>query len=188
MRRLMIVLGLLLAVPFAVRAQDSKFELFGGYNFTHVTDSSSATFNFNGGGGDVGFFPVKWIGVVGTVDYSHSGGYTFDGSYFTAPTNSLAYGGGPRVRFSVGRITPYVQVIFGAVHRSNLETSTGLEISGPETSFGYSVGGGIDFKLVPHISVRLVQASYLHTGFTSPNFGSSAVQNDFNIQTGIVIH
>jgi len=187
MRRLTILLGLFLALPFAVRAQDSKFELFGGYSYTHVSDSSGATFNFNGGAADVGFFPVKWIGAVAEFNYAESNGYNFGGEFFTAPTHSLTYAGGPRVRFSVGRVTPYVQVLFGAVHRSNLETGE-EEIAAPQTTFGYSVGGGLDFKLAHHFSVRLVQASYLHTGFTSPNFGANPVQNDFNIQTGIVIH
>jgi hypothetical protein len=190
MRRLPFLLALILAVPFVASAQDSsKFELFGGYNYTRVSDSSGALFNYNGGGGDVGFFPVRWIGVVGAVDYSHSSGFTDSfGASHTAPTNALSYLGGPRIRFSVGRFTPYVETLFGAIHRSNLETSTGIEFSGPETSFAYYTGGGIDVRLVHHVSLRLVQVGFLHSQFTSNTPGANASQNDFNIQTGIVIH
>src|SRR5580700_10805962 len=94
MRRLTMLLGLVLALPFAVAAQDSsKFELFGGYNYTHVSDPNSGTANSNGGIGDVGYFPIKWVGLIGTVAYSHSNGYTVPspGTFNSAPTNSLSY-------------------------------------------------------------------------------------------------
>ncbi len=194
MRRLTLLVGLFLAVPFVVAAQDNpKFEVFGGYTYTRAynTDSISSTSNSNGGVGDVAFYPLKWIGLVGQVGYSHTSGFTNTGTgtSFTAPTNALSYFGGPRIRFSTGRITPYVQTLFGAIHRSNLEISEseGIEIASPETSFAYSFGGGVDFKLVRHISVRLIQASYLRSTF-SPTGGPPGTQNDFNLQTGIVIH
>jgi opacity protein-like surface antigen len=189
MRRLTILLGLVLALPFAASAQDSsKYELFGGYTYTHVNDSNTSTANSNGGIADVGYFPVRWVGLVGTIAYAHTDGFTSSsGTYFTAPTNTLSYLGGPRVRFSTGRITPYVETLFGAVHRSNLETSSAVEIASPETSFAYFVGGGLDYKLAHHISVRVVQLGYLRTTF-GPNGGPAGFQNDFNLSTGIVIH
>jgi opacity protein-like surface antigen len=189
MRRLTILLGLVLALPFAAAAQDSsKFELFGGYNYTHISDGGFNAANSNGGTADVGYFPIKWVGLVGTVAYSHSNGFTNPlGTFFTAPTNSLSYLAGPRIRFSTGRFTPYVETLFGGVHRSNFQTSTGLpiDISGPETSFASFVGGGLDFKLTHHISVRVVQLGYLHTTFREN--GPPTPQNDFNLSTGIVI-
>jgi hypothetical protein len=190
MRRLTILLGLVLALPFVAAAQDSsKFELFGGYNYTHVSDSGTGTANSNGGIADMGYFPMKWVGLIGTVAYSHSNGYTVPspGAFNSAPTNSLSYLAGPRIRFSTGRFMPYVETLFGGVHRSNFETEVGLrlEISPPETSFATFVGGGLDFKLNHYISVRVVQLGYLHASFNE--FGPPSPQNDFNLSTGIVI-
>jgi opacity protein-like surface antigen len=188
MRRLSILLGLFLALPLVAAAQEnSKFELFGGYTYTRISDSNTSTANANGGTGDIGFFPLKWVGLVGQVAYTHSDGYTYQNTSFTAPTNTLTYAGGPRIRFSTGRITPYVQVLFGGVHRSNLETSSANEIAGPETSLAYSVGGGVDLKLVHHISVRLIQVNFIRSSLGT-KINPSETQNDFNLQTGIVIH
>jgi hypothetical protein len=189
MRRILILFGLILAIPFVASAQDaSKFELFGGYTYARVFDSSGSISNSNGGAGDVGFFPLSWAGLVGDVGYSHSSGYTFQGTPFKAPTDALHYFGGPRVRFGSGRFQPYVQTLFGVVHRSNLETSGGVEISGPENSFAYLIGGGVDLKIFHHVSIRLIQASYLRTVFTPTTFGFSASQNGLDLTTGIVIH
>ncbi len=188
MRRLAILAALFFAVPFAAAAQNMpKFELFGGYTYTRVFNTNGDTSSVNGGTGDVGVFPVKWAGLVADAGYTYSNGFTSAGTDVSAPSHSVHYFAGPRIRFANKRVTPYVQALFGGVHRSVLMTSTGTLLANPETSFAYTLGAGVDVKLARHFSLRLVQASYLHTSF-HPVTGTQNSQNDFNIVSGIVIH
>ena len=81
---------------------------------------------------------------------------------------------GPRVSVSVGKIRPFAHYLVGAGHIS----SSG---GGSDTSFAQTVGGGVDYKLIPLIAWR-VQGDFVQTRF----FGTK--QDNFRLSTGIVLH
>jgi opacity protein-like surface antigen len=177
-----------------------KIELFLGYSYLRAvpTDtngnrlvwlnggSTSLAFNFNrylGIVGDFGGFndsrlQLTGAGVPSTVVDS-------DGTVFT-------YLLGPRFSYrKYSRITPFAQVLFGGIHASDVELSSGCVGAGctvvpSENSFALTAGGGLDFRLHHHIALRLIQAEYLMTRFDDLATGSTGTQNDMRLSTGLV--
>jgi hypothetical protein len=148
--------------------------------------STSLAFNFNrylGIVGDFGGFndsrlQLTGAGVPSTVVDS-------DGTVFT-------YLLGPRFSYrKYSRITPFAQVLFGGIHASDVELSSGCVGAGctvlpSENSFALTAGGGLDFRLHHHIALRLIQAEYLMTRFDDLATGSTGTQNDMRLSTGLV--
>jgi opacity protein-like surface antigen len=176
-------LGLLGTVPL-VKAQEepSKVDLYGGYyyarfnvNASSVGGAPSETFNGNGGGVQLVYNPNHWLGVVGDM-----AGYGA-----TATTNGALVGGGftylvgPRVNFRHGKVTPFAQTLLGGIW-----TTDGIGHSGSESNFAMTAGGGIDFKVSRHVSVRPIQAEYFMTKIPD---GLNNRQNNLRIGAGIVL-
>jgi outer membrane immunogenic protein len=149
------------APPVTAQEQAPKLEVYGGYSYARFNVNASAvggtaseTFNGNGGGGQLEYNANHWLGVVGDL-----GGYGA-----TATTNGALVGGaftylaGPRVNFRHGKVTPFAQTLFGGIR-----TTDGIGRSGPENNLAMTAGGGVDFKVSRHVSVRPVQAEYLMT-------------------------
>jgi hypothetical protein len=72
---------------------------------------------------------------------------------------------------------PFVHCMVGAV-RGGPEY---LDISKPEFRIGLIAGGGADLKVSRRVSLRLIQADYLMTRF------SSARQDNIRLSAGIVL-
>ncbi len=182
-----IVLGLLLGlfgtVPIAnAQEESSKFEVYGGYYYVRFNINAnlsgvapSATYNGYGGGGQFEYNAENWLGLVGDL-----AGYGA-----TSTVNGALVGGaftylfGPRVNFRRGRFTPFAQSLFGGIR-----TTDGIGESGPENNFAMTAGGGIDFKVSRHVSVRPVQAEYFMTRL--PN-GLDNRENNLRIGAGIAV-
>jgi hypothetical protein len=104
----------------------------------------SQSFNGNGGGGQIEYNANNWLGIVGDL-----GGYGA-----TSTANGALVGGaftylfGPRVNLRrgavTGKVTPFVQTLFGGIL-----TTDGIVQSGSENNFAMTAGGGIDFKVFP---------------------------------------
>jgi hypothetical protein len=90
----------------------------------------------------------------------------------------MTYMAGPRISFRGQKFTVFGQALAGGV-RSN-SNSAYNNASG----FAGSAGGGVDVRLTPRISWRILQADYLLTRV--PNF-SNNVQNNVRFTTGIVL-
>jgi len=85
---------------------------------------------------------------------------------------------GPRLSFPVGKWTPFAELMGGVGHTSTGGSAYGS--SGPsDTSFATAIGGGLDYRLVRLVAVR-VQGDYVATRF----FGHT--QNNLRLSTGIV--
>jgi hypothetical protein len=80
---------------------------------------------------------------------------------------------GPRVSVPVGKFTPFGEFMVGVAHTG----SNG--ISETNTSWATALGGGLDYRLVRLVAVR-VEGDYVRTNFFSTS------QNDIRISTGIV--
>ena len=58
------------------------------------------------------------------------------------------------MNFRRGKVTLFAQTLFGGVW-----TTDGIaQSTGPENNFAMTAGGGIDFKVSEHVSVRPIQA------------------------------
>lgn len=176
-------LGLFGTVLAAKAQQESaRFELYGGFYYARFNIDAnlpgvapSATYNAYGGGGQLEYQGKNWIGVVGDL-----AGYGA-----TSTANGQLVGGaftyllGPRVNFRIGKATPFAQALFGGIR-----TTAGIGESGSENNFAITAGGGIDYKVSRHISVRPMQAEYFMTRL--PN-GLNNRENNLRIGAGIVV-
>lgn len=160
-------------------AQDntSKIDVYGGYDYVRFNVNSNVggvpptqTFNANGGGSQLQYNANGWFGVVADLD----------GYYVSTPprAGAFSYLFGPRVNSRRDKIKPFAQAIFGGP----LATG-GIGEAGAENHFAMAVGGGIDFKVSEHFSVRPVQVDYFMTKFPD---GLNNRQNNFRFGTGIV--
>lgn len=169
MRMMLLLLNVLVAT--AAAAQD-KIEVFGGYTHFHLDSLPAGELNGWGLSGE--YKLAKWVG--GVADFSGDYGSVTDESNttrpFSASTSVHNFLFGPQVSLPT-RISPFAHVLGGATHFSgNSQTYT---------SAALALGGGLDIKALPLISIRAIEADYVHTFF----FG--AIQN-YRISTGVVFH
>jgi len=170
------------ALPAKAQDQPSKLEVYGGYYYVRFNVNAnlpgvapSATYNGNGGGGQLAYNANHWLGVVGDL-----AGYGA-----TSTTNGQLVGGaftylfGPRVNFRRGKVTPFAQTLFGGIR-----TTDGIGQSGPENDFAMTAGGGIDLKVSRHVSIRPIQAEYFMTKLPD---GLNNRQDNLRLGGGIVI-
>ena len=207
MRRAIILVGLaaaLLFVSFPAAAQDSRFELFGGYTYSRLFRSTdNTTSNSNGGSFDAGFFPTDHWGLIGNFGGVYNAGFTASNNhYYNASSETYHYLFGPRFRSGTGPVSVYVQVLGGGVTRTSVvdsyagdggylpgEGTIPYTFAPSETTWGVSPAIGVDARVSDHFSIRVVQAGVMFTGFPSEsNHANNAFQGDLTISTGIVIH
>jgi hypothetical protein len=180
------------ALLFATPSRAQSIELFGGYSFVRapVTFSqtpqgtcvitgcvtTTTTQNLNLNGWEVGG-AFKILGPLAlAADFSDT-----SGSFQGANTRLKTYLVGPQLRFP-GPISPFVHFLAGAAHESIGTGASALITTGPtQTAFATTLGGGLDLKVLPFISLRPIQVDYLLTHF------NSKTQNQPRISAGIVL-
>ena len=79
------------------------------------------------------------------------------------------------------RIAPFGQVLFGAAHANAAAFGT----ANTQNAFAMTAGGGVDYKLLEHFSVRPFQAEYLMTRFGEGTLGTRT-QNNLRVSTGFL--
>lgn len=198
---------LLFSVP--LKAQD-KIELFGGYSYARVPVQifnatpiggpivvtppgtcpipicppgvggffSTAHVNTHGWEASATFKPTRILGAV--ADFSGHYGSTH-GTNFHLNT----YLFGPQVSFP-GSVSPFAHFLIGVAHESSgipfsVQPIPGISL-GTNNAFASALGAGIDVKVIPFVSVRLIQFDYLLTRF------GSQTQNQPRASAGIVLH
>lgn len=174
-----LVLALLL-IPLSAKGQNEapKLEAYGGYDYVRFNVNTdvpgappSASYNANGGGGQLEYNANNWLGAVADLD-----GYLVTQGRPLAGVFSYMFG--PRINFRRGKITPFAQVLFGGV-----AATSGIGQPGIVSAFATTVGGGFDFKVSRLISIRPLQAEYFLTKFSD---GLNNRQNNFRFGAGIV--
>jgi hypothetical protein len=170
-----LVAALLFAAP--LRAQ--KVELFGGYSYVRapvtvqnflcpVPGCPPTTQHLNLNGWEASG-AVKLFGPLAiAADYSDT-----SGSVLGVNTHLKTYLLGPHLRFP-GPISPFAHFLVGGARES-----IG---GGTQNAFATAVGGGLDLKVLPFISIRPIQFDYLLTHF------NSTTQNQPRISAGVVVH
>jgi hypothetical protein len=191
MHKWMLPLALIFIAAPSCTAQD-KFDLFGGYSYVRGSievrsfsplipcppncfPPSPITHDANLNGWEAsGVYKFnRMLGLAGD----------FGGDYGTlngGGVHMYSYLFGPQLSFPA-RVSPFVHGLFGGAHES-VGDLFGASSLGSDNGFAFAVGGGIDVKVVPFISVRLIQADYLQTHL----YGHA--QNQPRVSAGLVFH
>jgi hypothetical protein len=208
MRRLAILVGLIFAVSLPAAAQSlPKFEVYGGYEYAHFTTSDSSSGSLQGWSVAPAFYPFKYLGAVLDLGGSKSSGYeqsagsgAISNREVDASSTSWHAFIGPRVRIKYKSLTPFGDVLFGGIYRTELVNSVGYfdtgtgdpvpagtELSAAQFNFAIRADGGVDIKLFDHVAWR-VEAGYVHTDYIITNSAiADPKQSDMVATTGILI-
>jgi len=184
LRVVVYLLGLSLLLGTAAQAQERQtVDVFAGYSYVRANPSTSGinSFSLNGGSASVAYHINSWLS--GVADF---GGYNNSSVLGSGVNSTLStYLFGPRVsahRF--GRVTPFGEVLFGVAHTGN----TFLNVTNSQTPFAMTVGGGFDYRLSSHFSLRAAKVDYLLTRFSEVNTATQQTQNNLRVSTGVVFH
>ena len=169
---------LLFAFTGAASAQIPSGNIFIGYSVSQTHPNSPLFLNGWEGSLEGKFLP--WIGIV--ADYSAGYGTNNVAPPIACPTSGCVpipqsvrrytYMVGPRVSVPIRKFTPFVHGLFGAAHINDQGFT--------DTTFATAIGGGLDYRLIHGLAVR-VQADSLHTSFFNTG------ENHFRFTTGIDI-
>jgi outer membrane protein OmpA-like peptidoglycan-associated protein/opacity protein-like surface antigen len=176
-----------------------KVELFLGYSYLRAVPAPAAGNRLvwmNGGSTSLAYNLNRYLGIVGDFGaYTNSeirfqGGYVGTVDVDNANVGAFSYLFGPRLSFrNHGRVTPFVQALFGGMHANEVTLSHctfSCTFLPSEDAFAWAAGGGVDIKVRRHFAIRLIQAEYLMTRFQDYSTGATASQNDMRLSSGIV--
>jgi opacity protein-like surface antigen len=164
------------------RAQESapKIDVFAGYSYLQANPGVAGvdSFHLHGGEASIAYNHNSWLG--GVADFA---GYNNGNILGTGRSGTLStYLFGPRVSYRhFRRVTPFGQVLFGAAHGN----SSAFGTANSQSAFAMAAGGGVDYKLFDHFSIRPVQADYLMTRFREGTLGTRT-ENNVRLSTGFV--
>jgi hypothetical protein len=153
--------------------------IFGGYSFENASSSALDNVtrpNFHGWEGSLEGKLAPFIGLVTDIS-GHYGTQTYTTPFpstFTVTGHEYEALFGPRISVPVGKLTPFGEFFVGLAHISSNGASP------TNTSWATALGGGIDYRLVRLVAVRL-EGDYVRTNFFSTS------QNDIRISTGLVL-
>jgi opacity protein-like surface antigen len=210
-----------LFVSAAAIAEDSpKVQVFGGYSLLHAdtngisntnvdallgTSGSNANHNFSGWNAELQYNVKPWLGAV--ADFGGNYGKAISpasGSGLSGIPgfNSYSFLFGPVLQQPRGKLRPFVHALFGA-NRLSSDSGAAATFFGTapttanDTAFAMALGGGVDYKLVKGVSLRLGQLDYLYTrhaplAYSGSFYGTDALsgtsnhQNNLRYSTGLV--
>jgi opacity protein-like surface antigen len=211
MRKSLLVVALLLALPVIASAQDEvpKVEIFGGYSYlradnaTGISQASTvgtttsvvtamADRNLNGFSASVTNNLNSWLGI----EAEFSGHFTDTVLNGTTLDRDIYFvTAGPRLsirRFE--RFTPFLHIMAGMarqdvqVQNASSTVSTVGSINQQDSGFAFVVGGGVDLNLTSRLGLRLAQTDYILTRFSNRNGTSTELnQANFRASTGVVL-
>ena len=176
MKKLVLVAVLMLGFAVLAVAQDiPKAEIFGGYSFVKCEANANADdidCSMSGWDANLAVNGSKYLAFV--ADFSGVYGDIEDAGNLKLFSAMF----GPKLTIRAGRVTPYIQGLFGATHASfTAEDDVEAET---ENMFAMAFGGGIDVAVNDRISIRPAQVEYFTT-----KMGSDLL-NHFRYSAGIV--
>ena len=156
---------------------------FFGYSYSggQVFNGGALGVAMNGWEGTLEGKFLPWLGGVADFDW-HYGGTNTSCLVLTCPTTRFRLNGsrhsvlfGPRVSTTLGKYTPFAQALFGLSH----QTDAGGGTTSSDLAFADAIGGGVDYKLVEAVSLR-VEGDWLQTRLFN------AHHQNMRFSTGIV--
>lgn len=208
-KTIILAVVVILCASVAFTQETSKAEVFGGYQYTSLdlkglADRQSA----NGWNTDVAFHLNKNFSIVGDISGAYKTETISTGAVVLAGTQSATpnpmvipssvegkvhvynYLFGPRVSFSTSKITPFVEALFGMNHTNLSVSVSGVSGSISSNNFGMALGGGLDYNVSKHLSIRLGKFDYMlnRVKFDSSAAGVNISENlnNFRYATGVV--
>jgi outer membrane protein OmpA-like peptidoglycan-associated protein len=176
-----------------------KVELFVGYSYLRAVPAPAAGNRLvwmNGGSTSLAYNINRYLGFVADFGaYTNSemlfqGGYAGTVNVDNESVGAFSYLFGPRISFrNHGRVTPFVQALFGEMHANEVRLSNctfSCTFLPSENTYAWAAGGGLDVKVQRHLAIRLIQGEYLMTRFPDYSTGLSGSQNDMRLSSGIV--
>lgn len=162
MKKLIFLLVAMSVFAIPSRAQSVDASL----SYSYFRLGGSGGLNQNGVSGSVAYNFNHWLGVAGDI-----------GGYHASPggvsLNTYTYLFGPRLTMrNPTKIHPFVQALFGGSRISS---------GGSSDQFAYSVGGGVDFGVLPHLAFR-PQLDYI--GLNTPGGHTNCTR----LSAGFVVH
>jgi hypothetical protein len=155
---------------------------FVGYSYYHIGTLSDGfgDFAFNGWNASLEGKVLPWVGIVADFSghYGAQGGVCVV-AFSSGPCSVVGSASetnflfGPRLSMSAGKVRLFGEGLFGA---GRIRTDG----AGSDVSFSTAVGGGLDYKIIRPIALRL-EGDLVQTRF----FGTT--QNSARISTGIVV-
>lgn len=176
----------------AVLAQDApRAEIFGGYQFVHANSGVQIggfdNFSLNGWNASLSGYFGHYLGI--TADFSG----TYGTPKVTVPqigqigvnTHLYTFMFGPVLRAAnPSPFQPFAHVLLGGARVTgsvSVPGAGGISVSDSDTGFVWAAGGGLDYKLLPLIGVRLGQLDFVQT-----RIGGDS-QNNFRYSAGVVL-
>lgn len=163
----------------AVAQVPTSGNVFFGYSYYNADLPPSGRSNLNGWTASLEGRVFPHVGLV--ADFTQTFGSTNVAlscpeicSSVTVNTREYNMLFGPRVSFSVGKLRPFAEALFGVGH-------VGANDAGSNTSFATGLGGGVDYRIFHPIALRL-EGDYVQTRFFS------TTQNNVRLTTGIAFH
>jgi hypothetical protein len=164
----LILLGLGL-VLFAIPSRGQSVDASLSYSYFRLGNSGGL--NQNGVSGSVAYNPNRWLGIAGDIGVYHA-------SPSGVSVNTTTYLFGPRLTLrNPTKINPFAQALFGG---SRLSAGYG-GASAATNQFAFSVGGGVDLGILPHLALR-PQVDYV--GMRN----SGQTLNSTRVSIGFVVH
>jgi hypothetical protein len=178
-----LIAGLVFSSPGTAHSQYAtahlpQIDLAGTYSFVQANSANfGGHFNLNGGSISAALSVNDRFAAIADV-----GVYRFPELPLKTNSTMCTYLFGPRILSRRSdRAGPFAQILVGA-GRLNASSST---IKAGENAFTIAIGGGLDVPVRSHYTIRIVEADYLLTRFANGS-GSSAMQNNFRVSTGLV--
>jgi hypothetical protein len=184
------IFALLLFATTALAQTAPDVEVFGGYQYFHansgVSFSGFDNFSLNGWEGSVSGYFNHHVGI--TADFS--------GVYGTPSINVPQVGAigihthlytfmfGPTVRAAnKSPLQPFAHALFGGAHLTGAVNIPviGSSVSDSDTGFAWAAGGGLDYKALPFLAIRVAQFDFVQTHIGGDN------QNHFRYSGGVVL-
>lgn len=180
--------ALLCLVPAAlVRAQLTPREVNLRYSeqISNAPAGNCGCFAMQGVAGDV-YWNIAELkpkhaadfGVLADLGVEHTGNE--NGSGYGLTLTTLA--GGPRFKWRVKRAQPFAQLLLGFGHGSGSEFPEHGTLVPSASSFSIDAGGGADYPVAPHVSIRMLKIDYLRLAL--PN-NSTNWQNNLRLAAGV---
>ncbi len=117
----------------------------------------------------VTYFTNEWFGVEGDLITSFA-----PTIYLSEHVKYFSYGGGPKIAWRARKWEPWMHAIVGGAH---IQPQT----TGSRNGFDFMAGGGVDYRIFPHLSAR-VEVDWVRTHL----FGEW--QNNAQANADIVLH
>ncbi|HEY5330099.1 MAG TPA: outer membrane beta-barrel protein [Acidobacteriaceae bacterium] len=143
--------------------------------------NTGQNFWMEGGSAQLGFNLRGGLGFAADFTGSHTASIGSSGVPLVLTATTV----GPRYRWRAAKkVSFYGEGLFGFAHGSDSLFPTNSGTNPSASSFAWQLGGGLDWRVSHHFSVRMIDAGYLRT--TLPN-NSNNVQNLLRLGAGAVL-